>query len=334
MTRKTTRKKWTVKWDVPFLPENYEKNIEQWVKAGADNKYRDPFFERILKAKQPRLKKMAVKFLEERGYDPMIGNGYVYAAGKIPILLVAHMDTVHERIPKNLVYRDHYLTCPEGIGGDDRCGIYMILEITRKLNCHVLFTEDEEHGCIGAGLFRSSSIAKALAGTLDYIIELDRRGKTDAVFYECGNRDFINYITANTYFTEQYGSFSDICVIAPALNASAVNFSCGYFNEHSKQEYIDLKQMNKNISEVKRLIKHHGNDHFEWRESPLTWDSYAGYAGGFFDGFMEPGTYEIKWRGKVYDVIEAYSKYEAIGMFLTEYPDLTSKEIDVAEVFI
>ena len=50
---------------------------------------------------------------------------------------------------------------PQGIGGDDRCGVWMILQILRTANCHVLFCEDEEVGCVGAKKFTKRSFAAA-----------------------------------------------------------------------------------------------------------------------------------------------------------------------------
>ena len=68
---------------------------------------------------------------------------------------------------------------PQGIGGDDRAGVYMILEIIKQANCHVLFCEDEEIGDIGAKKFVKSNMPLPVY----YIIELDRQRHNDAVYY-------------------------------------------------------------------------------------------------------------------------------------------------------
>ena len=74
------------------------------------------------------------------------GKGWIYSPGTIPILLCAHLDTVHKETPKSIVYEQGRMSSPEGIGGDDRCGVYMILNIIKNYNCHVCFFEDEEYG--------------------------------------------------------------------------------------------------------------------------------------------------------------------------------------------
>jgi putative aminopeptidase FrvX len=66
---------------------------------------------------------------------------------------------------------------PYGIGGDDRAGVYMIMQILKAARCHVLFCEDEETGGNGAREFTKSSIHPEI----HYIVELDRRDTNDAV---------------------------------------------------------------------------------------------------------------------------------------------------------
>jgi len=200
----------------------------------------------ILKHSQPSLKKALADHLKER--DIINSDGFLYSSGDIPVLLVAHLDTVHRRV-KRIIKHGDILTSPSGIGGDDRCGVYMILEIIKKVNCHVLFCEDEESGAVGARKFIQSGIIP----DINYIVELDRRGSNDAVFYDCDNPDFTKFVLAHK-FKFAYGSFSDISVIAPALGVAAVNISSGFYNEHSKSEYINLRDVHRNIKRVTKMI--------------------------------------------------------------------------------
>ena len=85
--------------------------------------------------------------------NPIFEDGYLYAKGDMPVLLVAHMDTVFEEPPKRVFYKeneDKIYNPDGGLGGDDRCGIYAIMKLLGKYRPYVLFTEDEEIGCIGA----------------------------------------------------------------------------------------------------------------------------------------------------------------------------------------
>lgn len=208
--------------------------------------------ETIVRMSQRELKQALVSELSERGYSPVSKNGYLYAEGELPVLLVAHMDTVHKQPVETIcLSKDgRFMMSPEGIGGDDRCGVHMILEIIREARCHMLFTEDEEIGCIGARAFAAGKIRPQV----NYIVEVDRRGSNDAVFYLCDNPEFAEFVCSFGFETAR-GSFSDISVIAPALGVAAVNISAGYYNEHSRHECIDLVAMERNIGLLREMVQ-------------------------------------------------------------------------------
>jgi len=210
------------------------------------------YFEGILRLSQKALKKAAADELRKLGYGVDVRKGFVYAKGEVPVLLVAHLDTVHRQEVRHICYsRDGKLMMsPEGIGGDDRAGVYMALEIVKNHRCHVLFCEDEEIGGRGAREFANSKIRPEV----NYIVEMDRRGADDAVFYDCENQDFTDFV-CGFGFREAFGSFSDISVIAPRLGIAAVNISAGYYNEHSRHEYINLAQMKINIDRISQMVQ-------------------------------------------------------------------------------
>lgn len=202
---------------------------------------------------QDELLKSVPVYLKNSGYKKIITDSkYIYAEGSVPVLLVAHMDTVHKESVKDLcISQDkRILMSPQGIGGDDRCGVYMILKIIEKFKCHILFTADEEIGCVGAKEFVKSDIVPEV----NYIVELDRKGTDDCVFYDCDNPDFTKFVES-CGFKKATGSYSDICHVAPKLKIAAVNLSSGYFNPHQKSEYIDMLIVKQNIVMVMNMLK-------------------------------------------------------------------------------
>ena len=187
-------------------------------------------------------------------------GSYILIPGEAPVMLVAHLDTVHKERVKYIckTQNGNVLMSPQGIGGDDRCGVYAL--VTAHKLCRVkpwlLFTCDEETGGVGASVFckqcQKGGLPKGLK-TLKAIVEIDRKGKNDAVYYDCANDEFEAYITGKGFKTE-YGSFSDISYIAPELGVAAVNLSSGYYNAHTRHEYIDRKQLNNTVKKVVEIV--------------------------------------------------------------------------------
>lgn len=219
-------------------------------------------FESMLKMTQPQLKKYLEHELKGMGYSVQTKKGFLYAPGDVPVLLTAHLDTVHKHQPQIICYSDdgRYVMSPTGIGGDDRAGVYMIMQIIQSVRCHVLFCEDEETGGHGAKAFAKCEIRPDLR----FIVGLDRHGDNDAVFYDCDNPDFTEFVCSFDFQTER-GSFSDISIIAPKLKTAAVNISAGYHCEHRPNEYIDLAAVENNILRTAQMVSA-DVEHFPYME--------------------------------------------------------------------
>ena len=281
-------------------------------------------FAELCRMSQEELKKHVERRLNETHKTVISNDGYVFAQGDFPVLLVAHLDTVHKLLPYIILYDKEYgaLYSPNGIGGDDRCGVYMILEIIKKYNCSVLFCEDEEIGGVGARKFTQAEFVSDLK--FNYIIEFDRRGSNDAVFYNCDNPDFTDFITKE-FYEEAYGSFSDISIVAPDLGCAAVNLSCGYYNAHTNEEYVVLAEMNDSIEAACKILERTTeDDKFEYIEAEFQWSYYGNYRQieSYFliDYISEDGKHECydEW---------AVSKFEALGHFFVDHPGLSYNDV-------
>lgn len=295
-------------------------------------------FEKICKMSQPKLKAYLEKSLKSNGYEVVSSDGFIYAKGTFPVMLVAHMDTVHKESVKFIVYAKNkdMISSPQGIGGDDRCGVYMILNIIQHYKCSVLFTEDEEIGGVGTKKFLAEYRAKTIdVEPVNYLIELDRKGSSDAVFYDCDNPEFTEFILKDDDWTLDFGTYTDICDIAPAFGVAAVNFSCGYYNAHTIKEYVVRSEMEANIEKVEKLLDRTTQD--DWFEYIEAEPYYGGFYGNWetsvrnFSDYDDYNTYYICAVGEGGEYIEreidAMSQIEAVGAFLVEYPDLCFHDI-------
>ena len=287
-------------------------------------------FEKICRMSQKSLKNHVKQKLQMRYEEVIVDDGFVYAQGSFPVLLVAHLDTVHSKLPNIILYDkdQNTVSSPNGIGGDDRCGVYMIFEIIKKFNCSVLFCEDEEDGGIGANKFVKTDFARTL--DFNYIIEFDRANANDAVFYSCDNYDFEKFITRD-FYKINYGTYSDICDIAPVIGCAAVNLSCGYYKAHTKDEYVVLSDMENSIKAACDILaRTTQNDKFEYVEY-FEYGAWNGYGYNGFIDYNDQVYYLIQYISE-HGVEEWYetfarSKAEAVGHFVMDNPKVSYENI-------
>ncbi len=226
--------------------------------------------ERLVTLSQKGMHKAMSAYLKTKYKEVIVDEKYIVAVGDIPIALVAHMDTVFKYPVDNMYYdaQKGVVWSPEGLGADDRAGIFAILQIIKTgLRPSIILTTDEETGAIGAGALAEKECP--IPG-LKYMIQLDRRGTNDCVFYSCDNYDFIEYVESFG-FIERYGSFSDISVLMPAWKICGVNLSVGYEDEHSISEVLFIKPLFDTINKVKKMLQVEDIPTFEYKEAPPHW---------------------------------------------------------------
>lgn len=233
----------------------------------SNNDYK--LFERLVSLRQNSVRKSMAEYLKSKYDNVIITNRYLVAIGEIPVALVAHMDTVFETPVSNLYYdqRKGVMWSPEGLGADDRAGIFAIIKIIQSgLRPSIIFTTDEEKGGIGACAL---AISEFPFEDLKYLIELDRRGINDCVFYECYCPEFVSYIESFG-FKEAQGSFSDISFLMPEWDICGVNLSIGYEDEHSTSEILHVDAMYNTIDKVKRMLQETEIPDFKYDENPIS----------------------------------------------------------------
>lgn len=179
---------------------------------------------------------------------------YIMAKGSIPVALVAHADTVFTLPPEEFFFDEekNVIWSPDGLGADDRAGIYAILHIMKLgYRPHIIITTDEESGCIGAS--KLVGAYHTFPWDLKFMIQLDRRGKNDCVFYDCDNPDFEKFIEGFGFVTA-WGSLSDISVLAPVWGIAATNLSVGYKEEHSTKEHLYVSALLDTIEKTSHIL--------------------------------------------------------------------------------
>lgn len=211
-------------------------------------------FERLVRMKEDILLKNLETFLKKYYKKIYSTKDYIYVKGDIPVVLLAHVDTVFSDPPRD-IYCDSQkgvIWSPQGLGADDRAGVFGIMKIILDgYRPSIIFTTGEEMGGIGARAFVNTFSSPPK--DIKYLIQLDRRGSQDCVFYNCNNQLFTEYVESFG-FVEEYGTFTDISTICPRWKIAGVNLSIGYENEHSPIETFHMNYFLTTINRVELML--------------------------------------------------------------------------------
>lgn len=170
---------------------------------------------------------------------------YAYRAGAIPVLGVAHADTVLESSYFAHSAGGETVYSPEL---DDRLGIWTLLHGLPAIGCagySILITDNEEIGQSTAGDFVPPR-------DYNWLFQFDRRG-TGAVAYEFSDNGVFDGLLSSAFGTLHQGSFSDICKLAH-LGVKAMNVGTAYYGEHTEGCYADMSQLADQMLRFKRFF--------------------------------------------------------------------------------
>lgn len=171
---------------------------------------------------------------------------------------LSHMDQVHDYQPGMTLHidKDRVLTARDGnriqcgVGGDDKCGVYLALMMLHTLpHVTAIFVRDEEVGCLGSGKVPLDWFRYAA-----FVIQSDRNNRTFDVIRDtngmtCASDAFMDEILSlpqavESGHSENTGTITDVGELAcRELNLSMVNISSGYHHYHSKTEYVRLPEL-------------------------------------------------------------------------------------------
>ena len=224
-------------------------------------------FERLVSLSEKEMQKAMAQLLKSKYDNIIITKDYIVAIGNIPIALIAHMDTVFKTPVSDLYYdqRKGVLWSPEGLGADDRAGIFAIIKILQAgLRPSIILTTGEEEGGVGACALTTAHPDCPIPG-LKYMIELDRRGSNDCVFYDCYCPEFVDYVESFG-FCERWGSFTDISFLMPEWEIVGVNLSVGYEDEHTHTEILNIGPLFDTIQKVKKMLQEKNIPDFKYDE--------------------------------------------------------------------
>ncbi len=161
------------------------------------------------------------------------------------ILFVAHLDTVLPPMYMKSTKKNIWAS-----GLDDRLGCAIATELGRELGADVLLCDHEEEG-------KSTAFHHKLK-KYNWIAEFDRE-EDDVVTYDLDSLDFIQAI--RKYWNKGIGSFTDICSMD--TSTCCMNVGIGIKYSHSKNSYVNKKQLRSQIEAFKEFHSEYKDVKFE-----------------------------------------------------------------------
>ena len=193
--------------------------------------------------------------------------------------VVSHMDTVH-RSHRNLIESKSKLIIKEdnlgvltahhpetdkqtGIGGDDKCGVYVCLEMFNKFDkLKGAFFVEEEIGMLGSresddSFFTNVGYAIQFdAPSSNWITEVCSGVK---LFDEDFKLEIKEVLNESGYTKFSIDPFTDVNQLAKKYDFNCLNLGCGYYRQHSDSEYVVISEVNDSVMAGIKLITKLGN---------------------------------------------------------------------------
>jgi tripeptide aminopeptidase len=169
---------------------------------------------------------------------------------------------------------------PTGIGGDDKCGVFACLTLLQELpNVKAAFFVSEETGCHG-----SLKASEEFFENVGYGIQFDAPENwmvtercfgqvlfdRDSEFFESCDKVLTEGMD-NNYMEYMVHPYTDVYALRGKFDFSCINFSIGYYNYHTKHEYVVVEDVFNGIDMGKKMIESLGNKLHHKKASQYDW---------------------------------------------------------------
>jgi putative aminopeptidase FrvX len=217
-------------------------------------------------------------------------------------MFISHTDTVHQKVDKIIVKEENLIrpntfgksfsndevSClkaytedgnPTGIGGDDKCGIFICLELLKSLDkVKIGLFVSEETGCHG-----SSKCDENFLQDVGYITQYDAPGNhliseicsgvrlfdRDSEFFE-KTLKVIESAFGNEMLVQSH-PYTDISQLKKKIDVCCINMSCGYYNMHTNQEFVSIEDVENAITAGLNMVKELGLKKYKYEYKPIVY---------------------------------------------------------------
>ncbi len=229
--------------------------------------------------KEDQMRQYIIDTLNKNGIDNYTDKyGNVYATKGVAEYypcVVSHIDTVH-RIEGYTVHEDNYtLTAWDnngeqtGIGGDNKAGVFVCLELLERFDViKAAFFVSEEVGCLGSYLsdpdfFKNVGYAIQFDAPFNNWVSHYSDGvklfSVDSDFFEKIHPIFEKNLPNYGIKSLGYHPYTDVSALKSLYDFACVNYSVGYYNMHSKREYVSVMDVDLCLCTAIEIIESLGN---------------------------------------------------------------------------
>jgi di/tripeptidase len=306
-------------------------------------------------------------FAKDNGIEYYIdekGNIYLtkgeLSEGEYYPCVVSHMDTVH-RGHKELVDSRTHLNIVEsvyeraeddtysvliakhphtdkqtGIGGDDKCGVYVCLEMLLRFDTiKAAFFVEEEIGMRG-----SKEADDAFFENVGYAIQFDAPSDnwisevcSGVKLFDSEFKERIKGVLSESGYTKfSRDPFTDVNQLAQKYEFNCLNLGCGYYRQHSDSEYVVIDEVANSVIAGEKLITDLGCNLYthnkEESNQPFRSEHYHSYGVqdmGDYQGMMS--RYEEQMKQQMRQDTE-----DVVSIVIKMYEDGCSEEEIIDEV--
>lgn len=213
--------------------------------------------------------------------------------------VISHTDTVHnidtiniseEMLPNaqdelKLSYKAYNdQGNPTGIGGDDKCGVFACLTLLKELpNLKAAFFVSEETGCHGSmkaneDFFQNVGYGIQFDAPENWMITEKCFGQVlfdrDTEFFEKCDKVLTEGMD-NSLMQYMVHPYTDVYALRSKFDFSCINISIGYYNYHTKHEYVVVDDVFNGIDMGRKMIEGLGNKlHYKESVKQTKWWKY------------------------------------------------------------
>jgi tripeptide aminopeptidase len=157
---------------------------------------------------------------------------------------------------------------PTGIGGDDKCGVFACLMLLKKLpHLKAAFFVSEETGCKGSlnsdpEFFKNVGYGIQFDAPENWMITESCYGQIlfdrNSKFFESCDKVLTENMD-NSKMRYMSHPYTDVYSLRKSYDFSCINFSIGYYDYHTKNEYVVVEDVYSGISIGEKMISLLGN---------------------------------------------------------------------------